>query len=142
MCNICQFAGNRTCFSSDSRGNKNVPLIRLSVARDFDDPNLQKYGEFVLDTGADITIMSEQAAALLGIDAQKWETRVVLKSIHGTVLARKGHVSMRIQGVSVPLLIPVAVPLQSRGETRLLGREGLFGKCVIVICRDGYCIMQ
>ena len=74
----CQSCKRKLDFSSDARGRSNVPIVQLEVGRDLEDDSFQKYGEFTLNTGANWTVISMEAAAKLGIDVEKWGTMIQL----------------------------------------------------------------
>lgn len=153
MSNIfCQFSEHEIEFSSDPSGNKNVPVVKLRVTGDFEDDSVKKHGEFKLDTGADVTFISEEAAGKLGIYPREWNvfTSVNLRGIGGKkISARKRSISFRMVNSDFSFTIPVAVPIQDKGEEPplsgeklLLGREGIVGEFFVFLCKNSFCLMK
>lgn len=140
---FCQFSEYEVKFRLDPIGNMNFPVLKLQPVRDFEDESLEEWGEFKLDTGADMTVIGEDVASRLGIEFGKWIVFKYILGINGErILARQGEVSFRIADMDVVFTIPVAVPVQSKVWRPLLGRAGIVGRFFIFLCKNGFCFMK
>lgn len=86
--------------------------------------NRARYFEFLIDTGADYTLISKSDAQLLGIDYLKLETQEITVEVANlsVIHAKRAQVKMTLDNeeFTVPVLIA------KENVERLLGRKGIF----------------
>ena len=85
----------------------------------------------LVDSGADISVLSPQVAQILGVKIRTGQ-RCVFRGIGGTMVAYVHHIPVRIGDLTMDL--PVAIPL--REVSNLLGRMGTLDLCNIHLLRD------
>jgi len=85
----------------------------------------------LVDSGADVSVLSPQIARILGLKIKGGERRI-FRGIGGTMVAYLHQIPITIGDLTMTL--PVAIPL--REVTNLLGRMGILDTCSIHLLRE------
>lgn len=88
--------------------------------------NNSKYFEFLIDSGADYTIIPQSDAEILGINYENIKSKEIIIEAANLTKIRTKEVRLTITIRDISFTIPVLI--SEKEVERLIGRKGLFDK--------------
>lgn len=88
--------------------------------------NKARYFEFLIDSGADFTLISQSDASLLGIDYDELKSKEIKVEVANLAFIHAKKTKVKITIGNEDFDIPILVAKE--GVERLLGRSGIFSK--------------
>ena len=114
----------RGYFSGETSLRRPMARVRLSFDSEHDTDGLEEI-EFLIDTGADTTVLSPSDARAVGLDTSILDIEGESSGVGGEVYMRTVEATLTIQGYSVPLII--YIPDSDYEIPSLLGRDFMVG---------------